>query len=192
MKIVYFFISIVLVVGVLFIERAQGKGQPNSDNHGQRNLSYPLPAPDLSSPLAADVAAGHSAQGQSEIRATSRISIPFGITPILSLHDGGEKVVVNGHGGCTADEMVSVVISVTQTTGATAVGQTEETCTGLLQHWTLTAATTTTPNLDAAEAEACGRAVTRSDGVVTDSFDWCRDVALTFHYNTLPIIHTAP
>ena len=183
----YTFIIVVLIASALFIETALGKGQPESDNHPERRISHPLPPPHLSSP-ATGIAASDGSNGQIEIQATKRISIPFGIAPILPLHDSGEEVLVNGHGGCTAGQTVSVVVTVTQTTGASAVGQTEETCTGILQHWSLTATAAT--NLQPTEAEACGVAVTRSDGSVTDSFDWCRDVVLTLHRHHLPIIRT--
>lgn len=183
------FIFVVLIAGALLIETALGKGQPESHNHPARSISLPLPPPHLSSP-ATGIAASDGINGQIEIQATKRISIPFGIAPILPLHDSGEEVLVNGHGGCTAGQTVGVVVTVTQTTGASAVGQVEETCTGILQHWSLTATATTTTNLQPTEAEACGIAVTRSEGSVTDSFDWCRDVVLTLHRHHLPIIRT--
>lgn len=192
MKTVYFtFISIVLIAGALFIETARGEVQPESHNYPERNISHPLPPSHLSPQQATGITANDNADGQIGIQATGRISIPFGIDPTLPLYDNGEEVLVNGHGGCTAGETVSVVITLTQTTGASAVGQTEETCTGVLQQWNLTATATAT-NLEPTEAEACGLAVTRSDGIVTDTFDWCRDVAFASLHYYLPIIRAEP
>ena len=184
------FIFVVLIAGA-FIETALGKVQPESHNHPERSISHPLPPPHLSSQQVTGNAA-NDADGRIGIQATGRISIPFGIAPTLPLFDDGEKVLVSGHGGCTAGETVSVVISVTQTTGASAVGQTDEICTGVLQQWNLMATATAATNLEATEAEACGVAVTRSDGSVTDSFDWCRDVALASLHYYLPIIRAEP
>ncbi|HEX6386900.1 MAG TPA: hypothetical protein VF177_19740 [Anaerolineae bacterium] len=185
------FISIALVAGALFIETALGKAIPESHNRSERRISHPLPPPYLSSQQANAIATNEDVAGQVGIQATERISIPYGIAPILPLYDGGEKVIVSGHGGCTAGETVTVAVTLTQTTGASAEGQTEQICTGMLQHWSLTATATAT-NLEATEAEACGVAVTRSDGVVTDTFDWCRDVTLTSLHTYLPIILAEP
>ena len=184
------FIFVVLIAGA-FIETALGKVQPESYNHPERSISHPLPPSHLSSQQATGIAANNDADGQIGIQATGRISIPFGIAPVLPLYDGGEKVLVSGHGGCTAGQTVSVVVTVTQTTGASAVGQTDEICTGVLQQWNLMATATAATNLEATEAEACGVAVTRSDGSITDTFDWCRDVALAWpHF--LPLILVEP
>ena len=189
MKILYStFIAVVLIAGALFIETVLARAQPKSHNHPERSISHSLPLAHLSSQRAASLAVNDEADGQIEIQATRRISIPFGIAPTLLLYDDGEKVLVNGHGGCTAGETVSVVITVTQTTGTSAVGQTDEICTGLLQQWHLTAAVTAGAELEATEAEACGVAVTHLDGYVTDSFEWCRDVELAWPHYYLPII----
>ncbi len=187
----YIFIIAVLIASALSIKTAQGKVQPESHDHPERRPAHPLSPPHLASP-ATDIAASDDVNDSIVIQATNRISIPFGIAPILPLHGGGEKVFVNGHGGCAVGETVSVVVTVTQTTGASAVGQTEETCTGIQQYWSLTATATTATNLQPTDAEACGVAVTRLDGSATDSFEWCRDVVLTLHNHYLPIIRTEP
>jgi hypothetical protein len=180
-------ILVVLIAGALFTETALGK--IHSESH---NVPHPLPFPQLSSPQTAGITANDETNGRVEILVSQRISIPFGVSPILPLYDSGQKVLVSGHGGCTAAQIVSVVITVTQMTGASAVGQIEEICTGNLQQWNLTATVITGTNLEATEAEACGVAVTRSNGYVTDSFKWCRDVDLTSHHNYLPIIRVQP
>lgn len=157
---------LVLVAGVFTIDAALAQVQSEF-------TSEPAPLP-----ATTDIGPGENVDGQIRIQFTERISIPFGIAPVLSIHDVGEKVVVNGHGGCTAGEVVTVAISVTQATGPAAVGQTDQNCTGELQQWTVLATVNTETNLAPGNAEACGVATTRSDGKVTDTFAWCRDVVL--------------
>lgn len=110
-----------------------------------------------------------------DIRAPRRISIPFGIAPVLPLVNEGRDVVVSGHGGCSAGEMVTIAISITQySTGAVATGEIVEPCTGAEQQWQLTAAAIISPSFVAGPADACGTATTRLDGEVTDAESWCR------------------
>ncbi|MFW6098173.1 MAG: hypothetical protein ACOC9Z_08845 [Chloroflexota bacterium] len=131
-----------------------------------------------SPPVSNGVDQSEDVDGQVPIQLTERISIPFGIAPVLPLHDVGETVIVSGHGGCTADETVTVVISVTQATGANAMGQTDLSCSGQMQQWQVISTLETGAGLALGNAEACGVATTRSDGKVTDTFEWCRDVVL--------------
>ncbi|MDX1664079.1 MAG: hypothetical protein R3272_09810 [Candidatus Promineifilaceae bacterium] len=144
------------------------------------------PAAAASGGVAAKSGAG---SGGPSIQSTNRISIPYGITGTLPLRDRGNGVLVGGHGGCTPGEIVTVVVTVTQPYGATAVGQTEQTCTGELQRWQLPATTITSVRLQAGPAEACGLATTRDAGEVTATFDWCRaDPATLAWFNYLPIM----
>lgn len=167
MRRLYFpFIFLVLVTGAISIDTALA-------------TVHRANATDRASLLAGTgVEQTEDVDGQVPIQLTERISIPFGIAPVLPLHDVGETVVVSGHGGCTADETVTVVISVTQSSGATARGQIDQTCRGQMQQWQLIATVETGVGLALGNAEACGVATTRSDGKVTDTFDWCRDVVL--------------
>lgn len=139
-----------------------------------------------------------AAQGDGEpslfdIRAPRRISIPFGIAPVLPLVNEGRDVVVSGHGGCSAGEMVTIAISITQHgTGAVATGEIVEPCTGVEQQWQLTAAAIISPSFVAGPADACGTATTRLDDEVTDAESWCRaEPALLVelnHHLYLPLI----
>jgi hypothetical protein len=109
------------------------------------------------------------------IRAPRRISIPFGIAPILPIVNEGRDVVVAGHGGCSAGEMVTIAISITQHgTGAVATGEIVEPCTGVEQQWQLTAAAIISPSFVAGPADACGTATTRLGDEITDAESWCR------------------
>lgn len=180
------FIFLMLVAGVFTIDTALAKARPKV-----RNEPGSLPAARRGSPEEAGIAQTGDGHRQGEIQLTERISIPFGIAPILPLYGSGQNVLVSGHGGCTPGQTVSIVISVTHTTGASAVGQTDEACSGDLQQWSLVAGVATGAALQAGQAEACGVAVTRSDGAVTDTFDWCRDVVLSWP-TYLPLILVQP
>lgn len=113
------------------------------------------------------------------IRATRRISIPFGFdTPQPVLADGRD-VIASGHGGCTADQQVTVAVTITQSTsGAVATGEWINSCSGELQTWSLRVTAHTTSSFATAAAEACGLATTREGVYVTDTFDWCKDIDL--------------
>lgn len=119
------------------------------------------------------------------------ISIPFGIDSPLPVLDAGQEVMVSGHGGCTQDELVTVVLTVTQTTsGAVATGNKELTCTGENMTWSTPVTVDSTPSLATDLAEACGTATTYDGIYQTDTFDWCRDVNLIRmdHSDYLPMI----
>lgn len=123
-----------------------------------------------------------SAEAAPLLRATRAISIPFGIASPVQLSDNGRHIFIEGHGGCAADQMVRVHVTVTQsTTGALARGHTQEFCTGDLQHWTIKAVARGPARFVAGPAEACGVARTRFRGKRTDTFQWCRDITLVTH-----------
>jgi hypothetical protein len=128
-----------------------------------------------------------------DIRAPQRISIPFGIAPILPLINEGREVIVSGHGGCSEEETVTIAISITQPLyGAVATGEIVEDCTGAEAQWQLTATAVTTASLAPGPAEACGTATTRLGDEVTDAESWCRaEPALLVafeHHLYLPLI----
>lgn len=113
------------------------------------------------------------------IHSTQRISIPYGFDTPLPVIDAGRKVVVSGHGGCTAGEQVTVAITVTQASGgAVATGQKEQVCSGELQTWSGIATAVSSSSFANGPAESCGLATTRDNGYVTDTFAWCKDVDL--------------
>jgi len=110
---------------------------------------------------------------------TRRISVPFGFDTPLPVIGAGRKVVVSGHGGCTAGEEVTVAITVTQTSsGAVATGQEQQLCSGELQTWSSVATAVSATVFANGPAESCGLATTRANGYVTDTFEWCKDVDL--------------
>lgn len=124
------------------------------------------------------------------IQHTERISIPYGITDTLPLRNGGQEVLVIGHGSCTAGETVTIMLTVTHSaTALTATGQLTEPCAGeeTLQIWSTVATATTSP-LPAGQAEVCGLATTYEGETQTDSYAWCRpDVTLAWLYY-LPLL----
>jgi len=118
---------------------------------------------------------------------TRAISIPFGFDSPLILRDAGQHLLINGHGGCAAGQIVTVDLTITQTASlALATGQIQEICTGDLQFWKADL-TADSGRFVPGPAHACGLATTHLDGVETDSFDWCRDITLVM-YVYLPII----
>jgi hypothetical protein len=157
---------------------AQEQADPNPSF--ARTVSF-SPDNDLLQAKDLDVESGaaYTVDGATAIRATMRISIPYGFeTPLPVLADGRD-VIASGHGGCTADEQVTIAVTITQSaSGAAATGETVQTCTGELQTWSAMVTVDTTSSFASGAAEACGLATTSSGGYVTDSFDWCRDVEL--------------
>lgn len=126
--------------------------------------------------------------GAPRLMATSRISIPYGVEPTLPLGTLGRDVLISGHGGCTENEVVTVELTVTQAaTGATAVGDTQQVCNGLLQHWYALAHADTPTLFSGGAAEVCGIATTHDSGEVTDTYEWCRDVTLVWR-SYLPVL----
>jgi hypothetical protein len=127
-----------------------------------------------------DGAGDTMAGGDLGIHATLRISIPFGFDQPLPVFAGGREVLARGGGGCTADQLVTVVITVTQSaSGAIATGESVHTCTGQLQPWSSVVTAGTVNSFVAGEAEACGNATTHEAGYVTDAFEWCANVGLS-------------
>jgi hypothetical protein len=166
--------------------------QPNSRQPGL------LRTVQVVEPLAAGFSRGEfepaslqkSAESEQGIQSTSRISIPYGITTPLMLRTNGQSILVAGHGGCTAGQQVTVQVTLFQTaTAALATGQTQDVCTGVLQHWSSTAVALSDTVFIAAPAQACGVAETRDGETSTDRFEWCRDVDLVYGIYLPLVIH---
>lgn len=132
--------------------------------------------------------------GERHIRATERISIPYGFASTLPLSIDGQNVYAIGHGGCTENEEVTVAVTVTQSaTGVVATGQWQGTCTGELQHWIADAAVVAGDAFEAGAAEVCGLATTRSEGEVTDTDEWCPEDGVTLTWRAyVPAILSRP
>lgn len=113
------------------------------------------------------------------IRATRRISVPFGFNRPLPLMAADFEVQTSGPGGCTAGEDATVAITITQSmSGVYGLGNWSGVCTGQLQIWnTVVTVQTTVPFLPG-DALACGFATTKKGGIVTDTFEWCKQVTL--------------
>lgn len=137
-----------------------------------------------------DAAAQDGSGGEEPIiQAGERISIPFGFNGALRLTDDNGSVVATGEGGCTADNEITIVFTVTQATSAQSIGGVwNGICTGQRQTWTNTPAATPSPNFVAGPAEACAFAETRDEEGVTDTQAWCDPVLLTSDYVYLPLI----
>ena len=121
--------------------------------------------------------ATHAAEAPSpfQINSPQRISIPYGIAPILPLINEGRDVLVSGHGGCPLGETVTIAISISQPLyGAVATGEVVQSCTDAAEPFQLIARTTISPNLTAGLADACGVATMRLGDDVTEVREWCR------------------
>lgn len=121
------------------------------------------------------------------IRPTRAISIPFGFDTPLTIEHDSRHVIATGHGGCTPGEQVTVDVVITQGAEARASGQTQEECTGQRQTWAVRAAVEGSATLTAGPARACGMATTRAGNEITDAFEWCRDIELTYR-TYLPVL----
>lgn len=119
-----------------------------------------------------------SDDGGRSVRATERISIPYGFDATLPLTDDGGSVVASGLGACTDGQSITISFTVTQSsTGATATGVWNGDCTGDVQTWTGEGATATpSPNLAGGTATACAFAETSDEEGVTDAQEWCDPV----------------
>jgi hypothetical protein len=126
--------------------------------------------------------------GGDDVRATERISIPYGFDSTLALSDTGDVVVASGVGACDAGQEITIAFTVTQSaTGAMATGVWNGNCTGELQSWTKEGTLATpSPNFSGGEAEACAFAETFAGTTVTDDQDWCDDVFLASENVFLP------
>lgn len=121
------------------------------------------------------------------VQVTERISIPYGFDAALPLAGDGSIAAVSGQGACTAGDSIAITFVVTQTTsGASASGVWNGTCTGQLQRWTQAPTATPSPNFDAGEAVACATAQTLGDE--PDTQNWCDPVFLASYLNFLPHI----
>lgn len=107
-----------------------------------------------------------------------------GIESGLVLANNERLIEVKGHIACDEGEQLRIDVRITQgATGATAVGHTQDFCTGDVQTWTGRAVVRGRNAVVAGAAEACAVAQTRFRGQVTDSFAWCKDVALVSDQN---------
>jgi hypothetical protein len=132
-------------------------------------------------------AAGEAAAAPG-IRASRRISIPYGFAHVLPLRNGGQEVLVSGHGSCTLGETFTVAVTVTDVLSTTAHGNVNDDCAGeaTLLQWHLTATADSDP-LAVGDGEVCGFVQTFDTYGATDSQQWCVDVRLG-DYQFLPSV----
>ena len=97
----------------------------------------------------------------------------------LSLMPNGRIIITKGRVHCTEGEAVRVKVEITQSsTGAKAIGHTDEVCTGEPQNWDAITVTRKSAAFEPGEAQACAVARTRFRDEITDTFSWCRSVML--------------
>lgn len=163
-------LAAMVLVGGFLITQPDIQAQEKSEREHVSRPAYPL-----KSNLGVNKTLGGPA-----LRVSRRISIPYGFDTPLPVLASGREILASGHGGCTAAEQVTVAITVTQSLGSPviATGELVQTCTGELQLWQQIATTEPGSSLGDGPAEACGVATTRADGLVTDSYQWCKAVDL--------------
>jgi hypothetical protein len=154
-----------------------------------------------SAPVTSTVPANSTQAGEAsrpfQINSPQRISIPFGIAPILPLINEGRDVLVSGHGGCPLGETVTIAISISQPLyDSVATGETTQACTDAEEPFQLIARLIISPSLSAGEADACGVATMRLGDEVTEIREWCRaEGAILVELNEqlhLPLLHRSP
>lgn len=133
---------------------------------------------------------GHNERGDT-IRATERISIPYGFDVALTPTNDGNSITASGKGACTAGDDITIAFTVTQSSSeASAAGLWNGTCTGELQTWTKAVTTATpSPNFILGEGEACAFAETRDGDGVTATQEWCDRILVATDIAFLPNIH---
>jgi len=128
--------------------------------------------------------------GRQGIRATERISIPYGFDLALPPTNDGNIITASGKGACTAGDDITIAFTVTQSSSeASASGIWNGTCTGDVQTWTKAVTTATpSPNFMIGEGEACAFAETHDGDSVTATQEWCDRILVATDISFLPNI----
>ena len=109
------------------------------------------------------------------------ISIPFGISDILTVSVDGGQLLATGHAVCWTDgQMFDLRVRVAQsTTNAFAEGRSIDICAnGQRQMWDANAATQSIALFEAGGARACAEATEYGWNGIADEHRWCKDVEL--------------
>src|SRR5581483_881887 len=105
------------------------------------------------------------------------ISPDFETNLVLSKNE--RHVFAMGHVGCTEGEIYRIEATLTQSlTGAMARGNTHGLCTGDLQQWQAETTARGPNRFQQGEALICGVILTLEDNVITDAWQWCKNVTL--------------
>ena len=133
-------------------------------------------------PTAGTAVAGPNLQPVAEtnsgsLQARRLISVPFGISPTLTLFAERNGVEVTGHGVCTSNGTVDIQVFVDQDlTHARAMGWRQWDCpkqTGW--NWTVHADVIGPWAMAPSDGQVCAIAVVRPESGPTQTFRWCRD-----------------
>lgn len=109
------------------------------------------------------------------------ISIPYGISSVLTVTEDGSRLFASGHAVCWDDgQMFDLQVRVAQSsTGAFAVGQSIDNCAGgERQMWDAEAAVIGSIGFEVGEARACAEAVEFAKHGIADEYRWCKDILL--------------
>jgi hypothetical protein len=116
-------------------------------------------------------------RSEGTIRVGRLTSIPYGISPELSLKARRHIVEVTGHGSCPAEGTVDIHVFVEQeTSNARAMGWRRWTCPrGEDWQWTLHVPVVEPWTFTDAKADVCSIAVLRQENASVASARWCRE-----------------
>ena len=109
------------------------------------------------------------------------ISVPFGISDILTVSVDGGQLLATGHAVCWEDgQMFDLRVRVAQsTTNAFAEARTIDICAnGQRQMWDAAAATQSIDLFAAGGARACAEATEFGQHGIVDEHRWCKDIEL--------------
>ncbi|MEZ4864885.1 MAG: hypothetical protein R3C14_26465 [Caldilineaceae bacterium] len=109
------------------------------------------------------------------------ISIPFGISDVLTISVDGGQLLATGHAVCWEDgQMFDLQVRVAQsTTQAFAVGHSIDICAnGARQLWDATAVAQSVAVFEPGGARACAEATEFGPHGIADEHRWCKDIEL--------------
>lgn len=110
------------------------------------------------------------------------ISIPYGISDILTISVDGGQLLATGHAVCWDDgQMFDLRVRVAQsTTNAFAEGRSIDICAnGQRQMWDANATAQSIAVFEPGPARACAEATEYGKHGITDEYHWCKDIELT-------------
>lgn len=135
-------------------------------------------------PAAANPAAEAHVETKAETNANlllprRAISIPFGISSVLTLTQDGSQIDATGHGVCWVEgQMFDLRVRIAQsTTHAFAEGRSVDICAaGARQSWDAQAAVASSAPFEPGNARACAEATEFAKHGIADEYQWCKDI----------------
>ncbi|HET7037735.1 MAG TPA: hypothetical protein VFI42_18800 [Thermomicrobiaceae bacterium] len=103
------------------------------------------------------------------------------INPTVTMSRGGHRLTVTGPIACTAGEILTIRITVTQNSpNAWGEGRTRLRCSGSLQQWTVQVSARGFTTFGEGVGQACAFGMTRDRAKVTETRQWCAVNGVSF------------